>query len=141
MSTLTAYDALRDWFEANWTFTAKRYENETPYAPADLAPFVYMEVEGELFSQLSIGAGAPSANLWREEGAAWFHCCVPQGSGVETARSYAQTLALMLKGLALAPGLQMTSMQIRPGGPYPADGNYYAVPLLSNWYRNEPAVA
>lgn len=137
MSSLTSYDALRNWFEANWTFTAKRYENETPYAPDALAPFVYMEVVGDLFAQLSIGAGSPAANLWREEGAALFHCCVASGSGVSLARGYAQTLADMMRGLALAPGLQCTSMAIRPGEPFASDGNYYDVPLISDWYRNE----
>ena len=60
MSSLTAYNALRNWFEANWVATATRFENETKYAPVDLAPFVYMEVVGDLFSQQSIGAGSPA---------------------------------------------------------------------------------
>lgn len=136
MSSLTAYNALRDWFEAAWTVTAKRYENETHYAPDALAPFVYMEVAGDLFSQQSIGAGSPGANLWRETGAATFHCCVASGSGVQLARGYASTLADMMRGLALSPGLQCESMAIGFGGPFVSDGNYFAVPLRTDWYRN-----
>ena len=113
----------------------------TPYAPTDLAAFVYLEVVGGVFGQISIGAGSANANLWREEGAAIFHCCVAQGTGVETARSFTETLALMLKGLILSPGLAVTSMQIRPGETFAADGNYFAVPLITNWFRNEPASA
>jgi hypothetical protein len=33
MSTLTAYDVLKAWFEVNWTFTARVYENESSYSP------------------------------------------------------------------------------------------------------------
>jgi hypothetical protein len=136
MSSLTAYSALRTWLEANWTQTALRFENEGSYPPSDGAPFVYFETMGGIFDQISVGAGSPNANLWREEGVAMFHCCVANGTGVEIARSYAQTLAQLLKGLTLAPGLSCTSMQIRPGEPFGDGGNYYGVPLITNWYRD-----
>lgn len=137
MSSLTAYNALRSWLEANWSVTALRFENETKYAPAgDLPAFVYLEVVGDLFSQLSIGAGSPSANLWRETGSAILHCCVKSGSGVQLARGYASTLADMMRGLALSPGLQCQDMAIGFGGPFVADGNYFAVPLRTDWFRN-----
>lgn len=137
MSSLTSYDALRNWLEGAWSATVLRFENETPYPPADLAPFVYLEVTGDLFSQLSIGAGSPDANLWREEGVATLSCCVPTGSGASLARGMASTLADMMKGLSLSPGLQCTSMIVGAGDRFVHDGNYFAVPLITNWYRNE----
>lgn len=138
MSSLTAYDALRNWLVANWSNTALRFENETSYPPDDGAPFVYFETAGGFFEQISIGAGSPDANLWREEGIALFHCCVANGVGAEIPRNYASTLARMLKGLVLpVAGLSCTSMQIRPGEPFGDGGNYYGVPLITNWYRDE----
>lgn len=137
MSSLTAYGALRTWLEANWFTTALRFENEDSYPPADGSAFVFFETIGGVFDQISIGAGSPDANLWREQGLAIFTCCVPNGVGVELARSYAQTLAHALKGLQLAPGLTCQQMEIRPGEPFGDGGNYYGIPLITSWYRDE----
>jgi hypothetical protein len=142
MTTLTAYDALRDWFDANWPFTPQAFENEGAYPPPGAngapPPFVHMAVEGYLFWQLSIGAGSPQANLWRETGRAIFTVCVETGSGVSLARGYAQTLADMMRGLALAPGLQCQDMRITAGNVPSGAGNYYAAALVTEWYRDEP---
>jgi len=141
MSSLTAYDALRDWFDSNWTFTARRHENEDPNPPADLSPFVHFATAGDLYQQLSIGAGSPSANLWRERGLAIFTCCVATGIGVSIARGYAVTLAQMMRGLALPPGLQCEAMRIPAGAAFGRGGSYWGVPLVTEWYRDEPAAA
>jgi hypothetical protein len=138
MSSLTAYNALRNWLTGVWTATALRFENEDPappQVPGDLPPFVYLEVVGDLFSQLSIGAGSPTANLWREEGSAIFHCCVKSFSGVSVARGYASTLADALRANPV-PGLVCVTQIIGAGGPFVSDGNYFDVPLVTNWYRN-----
>ena len=141
MSTLTAYDTLRDWFEAAWTFTARCYENEGAYPPpgvdGSLPPFAHMAVEGDIFRQISIGAGAPDDNLWREEGTATFTFCVETGSGVSAARGFAQTLADMMRGLLLSPGLQCTDMRITAGRVPSGAGNYYAIALVTRWRRDE----
>ena len=135
MSSLTSYNALRNWLTAAWSVTELRFENENPEPPAGLADFIYLEVVGDLFSQRSIGAGSPTANLWREEGAAIFHCCVKSGSGVSTARGYAASLADALRANPV-PGLVCEQQIIGAGGPFAADGNYFDVPLITNWYRN-----
>lgn len=139
MSSLTAYDALHDWLEANWTFTARRYENDGPEPPDGLTHFLHMAVEGEAFAQMSIGAGGPDDNLWRETGFAIFTACVPSGSGVSLGRGYVSTLAEMMKGLRLSPGLTCRQMRIGAGAPFRRWGNYWGVPLTTEWYRDEPA--
>jgi len=139
VTTLTAYDAIRDWLEASWSFTPRRYENEDPLPPSgEPATFLYFECEGGMFAQMSIGAGSPAANLWRENGTAIFTICTPSGTGAETGRGLRQTLAGMLKGLALSPGLQCLAMRGLAGEPFRRDGNYYALPLLTEWRRDEP---
>jgi len=138
MSSLTTYDALRTWLEANWPGTALRFENETAYAPDGAAPFVYLEVRGNVFGQIAIGAGA-GGNLWREQGIARFHICVPSGTGCVTARGYKSALVEMLKGLRLAPGIVCRQIAAGIGGPFKGDGNYFALPVTTFWQRDETA--
>lgn len=134
MSTLTAYTALKTWFDTTWQLTARAFENEGSYPPAgsagELPPFVHMAVRGEAFRQISIGA--PS-NLLRERGRAIFTCCVQTGAAASEPRSMALTLAQQMKGLILPPGLRCEDMRVGFGEPFAAAGNYWGVPLITDW--------
>lgn len=136
MASLTTYDALKTWFDAHWTQTARRYENDGYEPPSDLSPFVYLEVTGDLFRQISIGGAGIDKNLWRESGVAVFSCCVKSGSSVSVARGYAVAIADALRGLTLAPGIRLGVLTIGAGSPFVWDGNYYAVPLTAEWLRD-----
>lgn len=135
MSTLTAYTALKTWFDTTWLLTARVFENESPYPPpgsaGELPPFVHMAVRGEAFRQISIGS---LSNLKRERGRAIFTCCVATGAGAEEPRSMAVTLAAQMKGLVLAPsGLRCEDMRIGFGEAFSDAGNYWGVPLITDW--------
>lgn len=137
MSTLTAYTALKTWFDANWSFTARAFENESAYPPTgasgSLPAFVHLAVRGEAFRQISIGS---SSNLQRERGRAIFMCCVETGAGADLPRSYALTLAKMMKGLVLPPNVFCEDMRVGFGEAFAAAGNYWGVPLITDWRRD-----
>ena len=134
MSSLTAYQALRTWFEANWLTTPRFFENEAVPLFDTPAPFVYFETRGDVFAQRSIGS---AENKWREEGTANFFVCVPTGDGVQLAQGYASALVELLRGLLL-PATDLRCRQISVGisGPFRDNGNYYALPLVTWWQRD-----
>ena len=137
MSSLTAYTALRTWFDTNWLATLKRFENETLASPEMLEPFVYMELRGGLFDQMSFGS---PDNFWREEGNAYFFVCVASGTGVLMGQAYATTLVEMMRGLLLAPGIVCREISVGIAGPFSENGNYFSIPVITKWQRDTTAV-
>lgn len=130
-----AYEVLRAWFEANWSATARRYENELLDPPADLAPFVFFEVFSEFLDHSDIGSGDPATNAWREEGEVVFHVMVATGTGSRVARQLAEQLAMSLRGLTLSSGVRIADLSIGAGEELTGDGNYFDLPLAARWVR------
>ena len=132
-----AYLTLKAWLIANWSATALRFENELVDPPADLAPFVFFEMTTELVDVSEIGAGTAQADIWREQGEAFFHVLVASGTGALEARGFAEDLAHMMKGLALANGVRIGSLSIGAGEMAARDGNYWVLTLSAQWVRDD----
>jgi len=139
MSSATVHAAYRAWLEAAWTACELRFENESQDPPADGATFIYVELEGGLFDQASIGAGAPSDNLWREEGTIFLDVCVATGDKAATIQGlqYREQLALAHRGLQLAPGITFREISFGAGEKLEGSGNYYRLPLTANFFRDQ----
>ena len=134
-----AYEALRAWFAATWTATAKRFENETADPPAaaidgEPAPFVFMEMLGDFWEMAEI-TGEPETAPWREEGVALFHVLVPSNTGALTLRGWAEDLTNALSGLTLAEGFTIEDLSVGDGAGVDVDGNYSGLVVSADWSR------
>src|SRR5690348_10060801 len=102
MPLLDVRSAVRGFLAANWLVTPVAFENEDYEPTTDpngaRQPWVYVEIMGGLYEQLSIGAGSAKANLWQAKGQVWLHVFVPSGSGADAAAGYADALAELFRG-------------------------------------------
>lgn len=141
MSSQTLAAAVRDWFDANWTATPVRWENETfteptpTDYPAAPAAWLMVEFSGRSYDQMSIGSGGGAAERWAEEGAVLVHCIVQVNAGADAARQNAETIAEAFRGLQLPGGIRFRNMSIGDGGPADEDGNWWALTLRAEWMR------
>lgn len=134
MASQTTYVAFKTWLQSVWSATTIYYENDAEPLPADLSPFLYLELRGGLFEQMSIGS---PENLWRENGTAHFHVAVASGTGIELLRGYCSVLVELLMGRVLSPGITCREVTVGLPGPFRDNGNYYALPVIARWQRDE----
>lgn len=135
MSSATVYSAVRTWLEGSWNATPLAWENEPFEVPEPPSPFVVVEIYGDSYQQESIGAGNPAAELWREDGAVLLHVMVPAGTGSLTARTHAEALANLLRGLELPGGIRFRGMSIGLGETATDDGNWWRISVRAEWLR------
>ncbi|MDR3474434.1 MAG: phage tail terminator-like protein [Devosia sp.] len=139
MSTDAVYSAVQAFLTDNWTATPLVFENgsgEPPIAPdGSLIPWVEVEVAGNAYSQISIGAGSPADNRWREEGQVWFHVFVKTGAGSLLARQLATALTGLFRGAQLDPDIEFGDMSVGLGEPGDDDGNYWRLSVSIDWFR------
>jgi hypothetical protein len=141
MSSATVYQAIRAWFDANWSATTVQWDNETfdkpapTLHPANPAAFLVVEIEGGSYRQASIGSGSPSAERWAERGAVLVYCLVQAGASSLVARQHAETLATSFRGLILSGDIRFQAMNIGDGGPGDEDGNWWQILLRAEWLR------
>jgi hypothetical protein len=141
MSSDVVYSAVRAWFDANWTATPVAWENETFEPPVltayPAAPAAWLEVEliGNSYDQMSIGAGGGAAERWAEGGAVLIFGLVQAGAGSLVIRAHLTRLAEQLRGLELPGGIRFRSMAIGDGGPGDDDGNFWQLTLRADWLR------
>lgn len=135
MSSATVFAAVRTFLEAAWTATPLAWENETFVPGAEPAPFVLVECYGDSFEQMSIGSGSPVTERWVEDGAVLLHVMVPAGTGSMQARTYAEALAALLRGLELPGNLRFRNMSIGLGDVGTEDGTYWRISLRADWTR------
>lgn len=140
MSTDVVYTAVRTFLEAQWTQTGLAWENEafTPQTDANGNPLPYVSVEiaGNIYHQMSIGTGAPSNDLWREEGHVWLHVFVPTGSGSLTGRQLATALVDLFRGTTLDPAIEFRDISVGLGQPSSEDGAWWELSCSIEWIRN-----
>ncbi len=134
MSSASAFEGLEDYLKAEWTATPIVFENEDWPLADDPAAFVFIEIFGDFFGQASIGA--PGENIWREEGQIRAHVMVVRNTGTRVARQCAQQLAAFFQEVEVADGIHFSEMSIGAGEPGAADGNYYRMTLMVDWYRD-----
>jgi len=111
------------------------YENEPSAQPADSA-WVYVRFQGLFYDQASIGAGAPTANRWTEEGSVIFHVRVPSYSGTATAATVAEEIADVLRGAWLQPAnIRFQTLSIGDGEMADEEGNFWQLTVRAEWLR------
>ena len=116
------------------------YENEIDVSPpGDVAPWVLVVLDTQLYGQQSIGGGtAPGQNRWDEDGTLWFHVFTPNGTGAREARRIAKALANMFRGrLLLNDALEFLDADMGAGDPGKVNGNYYLLSVSIDWRRIE----
>lgn len=143
MSSDVVYTAIRAMLDPSWTACPLRWENET-FTPADPADktvvFAAVEISGSSYEQASIGAAPAAANLWREEGAVWFHVFVPAGTGSTKARQVAKQLCDVFRGQTVQTtlgALRFRRSSIGTGERATEDGNWWRVSAEVEWQADE----
>jgi hypothetical protein len=138
MASGTVYDAIKGYLEAQWTTTTIAWENESFTKPEPPAAWLMVEMTGDLYAQMSIGAGVQSENRWDEEGVLLLHVYVPSGTGASTARAYAKSLADLFRGaLLLDDSLEFLDASIGMGQPGDDDGMWWRISVSVDWRRME----
>lgn len=138
MASDTVYDAIRAHLETYWSATTIAWENEGFEKPEPPAPWVMVEVTGDLYAQMSIGAGNQAENRWDEEGELLMHVMVPAGTGARTARHHAKSLADLFRGaLLIDDTLEFLDASIGMGQPGDEDGMWWRVSVSVDWRRLE----
>ncbi len=140
MSTDIVYDAVEAFLVANWTTTPLVFENpQNPYpqpGPDGVPiPWVKVEIAGNVYDQVSIGAGSPADDSWREEGQLWLHVFVPAGSGSRKARQIATALTWLFRGAQLDPDIEFRDMSVGLGEPGDDYGNTWRLSVSIDWFR------
>jgi len=136
MSSPEAFDTIHDNLVAQWTTTPLVFENQPFPLPATPAPWVMVEVFGDFFDQISIGAAPVLSNLWREEGQLLMHVMTPGNTGTGLARTYAKQLVDLFRGQEIS-GVRFRDASIGHSTPGKHDGSYYRMTATINWQRDE----
>lgn len=138
MASAAVYDVIEQRLTALWTATPVVFENmDFPDLAETPAPFVFVEIYGDVFDQASIGGGAGQAsNLWREAGQLLMHVMTPQGTGTRDARLYAKQLVDLFRGEEVG-GVVFRDCAIGAGEAGENDGNYYRMTASVTWQRDE----
>jgi hypothetical protein len=136
MSSLTAFDTIKQYLDAQWTTTPLVYENADFQKPRTPAAFVVVEIFGDFYDQASLGAETRTANLWREEGQLYLHVMTPRNTGSTTARTHAQNLIALFQGQDIGT-LTFRSASIGTGEPGEEWGNYYQMTATIQWQRDQ----
>lgn len=139
MASQTARAAIRTFLDAQRSGGAisapLAYENEYADRPAD-SPWVFVRFQGLFYDQASIGAGAPTANRWTEEGAIMAHVRVPSGTGTTSAATIAEQIAELFRGRWLQPeDIKFGIISIGDGEMADEDGNFWQMTVRAEWLR------
>ena len=134
MSTAAAFTAIRAYLEANWTATPMAWENEGFTKPSPPAPFVLVQITGDIWDQASIGAGDRASNRWEEAGELLLDVIVPTGTGSLTARTHATDLANLFRGLQLGD-IEFRDISIGLGFAADDRGPWFLLPMRVAWIK------
>jgi hypothetical protein len=137
MSSTIAYDAFHDRLTGAWTATPLVFENEGFASPDEPAPFVFVEIFGDEWTQESMGA--PQQNMFLETGVTYLHVMVPDGTGSRDARSLATDLLNLFRE-QVTGGVFISEMSIGAGEPGQDFPNYWALAATLHWYRRDITV-
>lgn len=128
--------AIKGFLTVNWADTVIAYENEDyeqeTDANGELVPWLFVEVFGGIYQQISIGAGNAHDNYWSASGQVMLHVFVASGSGTDTASEYADELAELFRGLELDPNITFGDISIGGAGGE-SDGNNWRITLSIEW--------
>lgn len=136
MASGTVYDAIKAYLQAQWSTSPIAWENETFNKPEPPAPWVMVEIAGDVYAQMSIGADEQADNRWDEEGVLLLHVFVPTGTGASAARGHAKALADLFRGATLlSDSLEFMDASIGMGQPGDDDGMWWRISVSIDWRR------
>lgn len=134
MATPEAYDAIHDKLEFEWTETPLIFENDPLRELVDQQYFVFVEVVGDMLEQDTFGA--PGGNEWVEEGAAYLHVMVPDGTGSREARAIGKRLTNLFREAPIGT-MHFTRMSIGAGDVGRHFPNFFAMTVTIGWSRRD----
>ncbi|EJB02884.1 hypothetical protein Rleg9DRAFT_1698 [Rhizobium leguminosarum bv. trifolii WSM597] len=134
MSSPEAFDAINEVLFNGWAETIVIYENDTLQDPDTQEPFIYIEVVGDQLEQDTFGA--PGQNEWVEDGAAYFHVMVPNGTGSREARAIAKRLSNLFRERPV-DSMNFQRMSIGSGEPGRDFPNFFAMTLTIGFDRRD----
>jgi hypothetical protein len=138
MASQTAAAAIRAMLEAALPLVAWRWENESA-DPPDPAAGVWCLVEftSDVIDQESIGAGARTANRWRERGTVFAHVFAPSGTGTTAARTLGEQIADVFRASGtVSPGIVFEAISPGLGDADGPDGNWWRLPISIAFARD-----
>lgn len=134
MASVEAFDAIHDHLTGSWAETPLMFENDPLPELGDQAYFVYVEIFGDEAAQDTFGD--PGHNEWVEEGAAYLHVMVPDGTGSREAREIAGRLARLFREVGLGT-MQFTGISVGNGEPGRSFPNSFAMTVTLAWNRRD----
>lgn len=132
------FTAVQTFLADNFVAAPVTYENDAfaPPDPNSVNPtWVYIEVYGYSYDQVSYGSGAPATDLFREEGAVLLHVMSPVNSGSLKGRQIATQLGALFKGRKLEPDIRFANLSIGSGMAQLEDGQWWPLTVRAEWAR------
>ncbi|RWQ56565.1 MAG: hypothetical protein EOS82_03465 [Mesorhizobium sp.] len=137
MASPEAFDVVVERIADQWGgLTDVVFENDDYQLPDTATEFVYVEIFGGFFDQISLGAELREDNLWREAGQVSFHVMTPNNSGSRRARDLAKQLVNLFRGQDIDT-VTFRDASIGAGDPGRKFANYYAMTATVNFERDE----
>lgn len=137
MASPEAFDVIVEHIANQWGgLTDVVFENDEYHLPDTPTEFVYVEIFGDFFDQISLGAEPREDNLWREAGQVYFHVMTPNNTGSKRARELAKQVVNLFRGQDI-DGVTFRDASIGAGDPGRKFANYYAMTATQNFERDE----
>ncbi|MER9056423.1 hypothetical protein [Mesorhizobium sp. M0910] len=136
MASPEAFDVVEQQIADRWNVTPVVFENDEYQLPDVPTEFVYVEIYGDFYDQISIGAEPREDNLWREGGQVYLHVMTPNGTGSRRARVLAKQLVGLFRGQDI-DSVTFRDASIGVGDPGRTFANYYAMTAIVNFERDE----
>ncbi|EHM01154.1 hypothetical protein HMPREF9946_02229 [Acetobacteraceae bacterium AT-5844] len=136
MSDVAFFDTIKDRIAELWAETPVHWPNEQFDEPEPPAPWLLVEMSGDVFGQASIGAGRRRDNLWREGGSLWLHIMVPVGTGEREARRLLREAVDLFVGQEVGD-ITFGDASIGMGQPGDENGLWHRLSASIDWTRDE----
>lgn len=136
MASPEAFDVVEQQIADLWNVTPVVFENDDYQLPDVPTEFVYVEIYGDFYDQISLGAEPREDNLWREGGQVYLHVMTPNGTGSRRARVLAKQLVGLFRGQDI-DSVTFRDASIGAGDPGRTFANYYAMTAIVNFERDE----
>ncbi|MER9710172.1 hypothetical protein NKJ13_07870 [Mesorhizobium sp. M0174] len=136
MASPEAFDVVEQQIADRWNITPVVFENDDYQLPDVPTEFVYVEIYGDFYDQISLGAEPREDNLWREGGQVYLHLMTPNNTGSRRARVLAKQLVGLFRGQDIE-GVTFRDASIGAGDPGRTFANYYAMTATVNFERDE----
>lgn len=127
MASDFVYTTVHDHLVGGFSDAPLVFENEPWPDQATAAPFVYVEMVGDVLIQET--DCEPGSNLWQEGGSIRMHVLVPNDTGTTEARRLCRLLVGLFKEVVLGP-LSFERMSIGAGVPGEEKANHYRMTAL-----------